>query len=207
MAALTAEKDIENSDGRTKRQPPFSRAPRAVPAAAAEVAAVATKEQHRDSLERAGGGLRLQKQEQQQLLQEHQYHQRSPGAPAPPAPNTATAAATAAAKPVAFVRGEERQSETQSTETDRILAEFEIAKEGRLAGVGAPLVPSFCPSEPFERYAAMHRDIMAGKLEPRWVGRKTGRGGGGTRLLLVLWRFGVSHTPNRTNMHRFVFRV
>lgn len=29
------------------------------------------------------------------------------------------------------------------------------------------LVPSFCPSGPFERYAALHHDIVEGKLEPR----------------------------------------
>lgn len=36
-------------------------------------------------------------------------------------------------------------------------------------GVGSFLVPSFCPSEPFERYAALHRDITQGKAEQRCV--------------------------------------
>lgn len=36
------------------------------------------------------------------------------------------------------------------------------------SGGGAPLVPSFCPLEPFERYAALHENILQGKAAQRY---------------------------------------
>lgn len=41
--------------------------------------------------------------------------------------------------------------------------------EGGVNGVGVDqmLVPSYCPVRPFERYVALHQDIIAGRAPPR----------------------------------------
>lgn len=75
-----------------------------------------------------------------------------------------TAVATVAAGRVAGKRRDD------PGKRGRVPAEVVVSAEeagGDTVDGSRPLVPSFCPSDPFERYAALHRDIMEGSLEPR----------------------------------------
>ncbi|CAM9820184.1 unnamed protein product [Scytosiphon promiscuus] len=129
--------------------------------AAAVVDSAATTARALDSrtLGRRGGVEEHQRREEGETSDTRhrgrQRHRRRPRAS--PVPTAAAAAAT--------VR---EGSTTQTPGEQRTLAEVVVTGEGG-GGYARSLVPSLCPSDPFERYAALHRDIMDGKLEPRYL--------------------------------------
>ncbi|CAM9603963.1 unnamed protein product [Pylaiella littoralis] len=148
---------------------------------------------------REGGGSeekrrRRQRQQQQQRQrkqqQQHQQQQQGQQAPRTKVSTTSTVTATQAAAAAVAAAGVPSKMPKKVDQFfdrhDRILAaSVEVTEEeeddddygggacgdgnGEDGGSSCPLVPSFCPSEAFERYAALHRDIVEGKLEPRYL--------------------------------------
>lgn len=81
-----------------------------------------------------------------------------------PIPPPAAASDTGAAGAAGAIR-------TDVKSKGRALAiEVGVPGEGEVTLAGGFVVPSFCPSDPFTRYAALHRNIIEGNLEPRCGG-------------------------------------
>lgn len=94
---------------------------------------------------------------------------------------TEAASPASAASTAAVAAPEESATETGSGDRGRdeertLAAEVEVSETEGGEG-GGVLVPTFCPSAPFERYAALHRKITQGELEPRWVRMRREREG------------------------------
>lgn len=77
----------------------------------------------------------------------------------------AAAVSTAQSSAARPARGKDRRRTTdEDGDKGQEGVHVEIGKAGEpFAGV----VPLFCPAQPFERYAALHRDILKGDAEPR----------------------------------------
>lgn len=58
-------------------------------------------------------------------------------------------------------RGTVSAGELDGLDNERTLSELAVSENT------GGLLPMFCPSEPFERYARLHRDILEGNLGPR----------------------------------------
>lgn len=144
------------------RRPPSSVTASTTVAAsrAASLGVPATAERTTDSQTLARGLEAHHQQHAPQGRRDHKNHRRQQQRRARKASSTPAVAA-------AGIVG--RESRAQAPEENRSLAEVVVTEEER-EGNTRPLVPSFCPSNPFERYVALHRDIMDGILEPRWEG-------------------------------------
>lgn len=54
-----------------------------------------------------------------------------------------------------------------SGDNPRLSTEKRVEGGANDVGMEQTLVPSYCPVQPFERYVALHRDIIEGRAPPR----------------------------------------